>query len=544
MNCNQCGLQFEYFNAEKEAYNRADALLPVNCPQCRRLRHLIFRNEKNLFHNKSCLSAKKIISLYPETSPFHIVDQNEWWSDKFDATLFARNFDFNKPFFEQYKNLQKEVPRWARIVVNAENSDFCNNSANVKNCYLTFSSYESQDLYYCMRLFRCNDCVDCLNISDCQLCSMSADCKHCYNIHYSLLCNSCYDSYFIFDCKTSKNCIMTAQARNKEYLIRGKEYSKAEYEKHKKEFLAQLANNPDSIKKEFLELLKSAYHKNLNMIKAENCLGNFINDSKNIINVFYTIDSEDCVNVYDSSALKDCYDNSYNEKSELCVEIDTAYEMYNSKFCTYSITMADSAYCDQCDHLTECFGCIGLKKQQNRILNKQYSAEDYKKMLAKIKTHMEHTGEWGKPFPHNLTPFPYNITLAYELAPLKKEEALKQGYMWHDEEKQEMPKEKYNLPKTAVEADESICEKILVCEKTGKPYKIIPQELKFYKKFGLPLPRVTPDQRYKELRNLQPPKKLIDATCGLCKSPIKTVYPPEWNYKIICEKCYLEKIYE
>lgn len=337
---------------------------------------------------------------------------------------------------------------------------------------------------------------------------------------------------------------MTAQVRSKEFVIRGKQYSKTEYAAEKEKFMKEFVQNPEKIKKEFLAMLKTVYHKNLNMIKAENCLGNFVNDSKNIINGFYTIDSEDCANVYDSSALKDCYDNSYNEKSELSVEIDTSYENYNCKFLTYTITLRDSVYCDQCDHLIECFGCIGLKKQQNRILNKQYSAEDYKKMLAKIKTHMQKTNEWGKPFPPNLTPFPYNITLGYELAPLKKEEALAQGYMWHDEEKPEMPKEKFALPAMAADANESICEKILVCEKTGKPYKIIPQELKFYKKFGLPLPRVTPDQRYKELRSLQPPKKLIDAVCALCKTSMKTVYPPEWGYKVICEKCYLEKIYE
>jgi hypothetical protein len=337
---------------------------------------------------------------------------------------------------------------------------------------------------------------------------------------------------------------MSSNLRNKEYCVLNQQYSKEDYGKIKEAFLQKLGNDKNEIDKQFNDLLKKAVHKNLNMINSVDCAGNFINDSKNIVNGFYVIDSQDCTNVYDSSSLKNCYDNSYNEKSELCIEIDTSYELYNSKFCTYTISLRDCSYCDQCDHLTDCFGCIGLKKEKYMILNKKYSKEEYEQMRKKIDEHMKRTGEFGKPFPSTLSPFPYNITVAQDFYPIDQVFAQKLGYMWHSEEKEAAYFGKqYEIPANINDVDESICDKILVCEETGKNYKIIPQELKFYKTFRLPIPRISPDQRYRRLISLEPQKKLIDATCYFCEAEIKTVYPKEYGYKIACENCYLKATY-
>ena len=360
---------------------------------------------------------------------------------------------------------------------------------------------------------------------------MCSHCKHCYNLHYSLLSENCSDSFYLYDCRNCQDCILSSQLRNKQYTVLNQQYSREEYEKIKTGFLQTLSNNKNDIDGKFKKMLSEALHKNLNMINSQNCLGNFINDSKNIINGFYILNSEDCVNIYDSYNLKNCYDNSYNEQSELCVEIDTSYELYNCKFCTYTITLRDCSYCDQCDHLNNCFGCIGLKKQSHMILNKKYSAKDYEEMMQKIKKHMQNTGEYGKPFPSALTPFPYNITLAHTYYPLTKEEALSNGYMWNEEE--------HDIKQNATDSDPSA----LTCERSGKKYKIIPQELKFYQNSGLPMPKISPNERYKQLLEFQPPKKLRNAQCSVCTKSIPTVYPSETGYQIACEECYMKKVY-
>lgn len=302
-------------------------------------------------------------------------------------------------------------------------------------------------------------------------------------------------------------------------MFANEQLTKEEFLTKKEQFIKELHTNKKPLDKQFLFLAGETPHRALHQRNTENCLGNFINNSKNIENGFYIIDSEDCLNVFNCSKLKNCYENSYNEESEMCLEIDTCYNLYNSKFCTYCITLENCAYCDQSDHLTDCFGCIGLKKQKNMILNKKYNPEEYQTMMSRLKEHMQKTGEWGKPFPAYLTPFAYNTTLAHEYSPLTKEDALKQGLMWHDEK-----------PKTAKGA--------LICEKSNEPYQIIPQEAKFYTKFNLPAPLTCPEQRYQDINKFRPPNLLRKTECSTCQKPINTTYPQNWGLKIICDDCY------
>ncbi|KKQ70652.1 MAG: hypothetical protein UT33_C0014G0021 [Candidatus Peregrinibacteria bacterium GW2011_GWC2_39_14] len=543
MQCVQCKENFDHIPAEIEAYKMFDAVLSDSCPDCRHRRHLIFRNERNLFNTKSFLSGKNIISLYPKTTKHRIIDSEEWWSDRFDATMYGHEFDFNRPFFDQIKELKKEVPRWSKICLNVENSEFSNNSANVKDSYLAFSSCDGEQMHYCMRVIKSSFCIDCMNVNDSQYCSNSLDIKKCYGVHYSGSSESCNDSYFVFDCKNCADCILCAQLRNKKYCILNKELSKEEYEKKKKEFLASIGQNMNIAKQKFEEIKRLVLYKNLRITKSEDSIGDFISSSKNAINCYSVSDLQDCTNSYDCYACKNCHDNLANDKSELCLEVDTAYDMYNCKLCTYSVSERDCAYTDQCMMNKNLFGCVGLKHQQYCILNKKYSKEDYEEMLKKIKLHMQKTGEWGKPFPATLTPFPYNITVAQEYYPLTKDQALAQGFEWYEEEEQIAPAEKYKIPYNVEEADESICKKVLVCEETGKLYNIIPQELRFYKQMKLPLPRISPHQRYMELLKMLPPKRLRDTVCSACNAQIKTVYPADAWRKIVCNECYLKKVY-
>lgn len=544
MKCNECGKTFEHLPGEKEAYGKFGFELPINCPECRQIRRLAFRNEKILYYNKSYLSGKQVIALYQKESPFRIIDQDEWWNDKFDATIYGRDFDFNKTFFEQFAELQKEVPRWSRIFLNCENADFTNNCAEVKNSYLSFSSHNSENLYYCIRVYRSNDCVDCMNVKNGNYSSNCTDCENIYNTHFSQLAENCSDSYFLLDCKACANCIFCANLRNKNHMIFNQQYSEEEYEKTKAEFIKQLIANPKETIAKFEEFKKDKIRRCLYNNNCENVEGNFINGSRNIFNGFFVTSCEDSINIYNCDETKNSYDTSYNDQSELSLECDTNFGLYDSCFSSYTVNTKFCRYCDQCFYLNTCFGCIGLKKGKNLILNKQYGNEEYWKLVAKINEHMKRTGEYGKPFPANLTSFPYNDTMAQDSAPLTKEEAIAKGFAWHEEEKDaSYYAKKQEIPKSEDEMDKSICDKILICEISGKNYKIIPQEFDFYQKFHLPIPRLCPEQRYKELLKLHTPRRLINTTCSVCKKEIQTTYPKELGYKISCESCYLKMVY-
>jgi len=80
------------------------------------------------------------------------------------------------------------------------------------------------------------------------------------------------------------------------------------------------------------------------------------------------------------------------------------------------------------------------------------------------------------------------------------------------------------------------------CEECKKKFLIIEQELAFYKKKELPLPKRCPQCRQKLRLSFKNPRKLYKRTCDRCKAEILTTYPPDTPYKIYCQKCYWQEI--
>ncbi|MFA6992635.1 MAG: hypothetical protein WC269_05175, partial [Candidatus Gracilibacteria bacterium] len=99
------------------------------------------------------------------------------------------------------------------------------------------------------------------------------------------------------------------------------------------------------------------------------------------------------------------------------------------------------------------------------------------------------------------------------------------------------------IPQEIKDVPENVCSEILACEVTGKNYRIIPQELNFYRKLNLPIPKKHPDQRHYDRIAKRNPRKLFDRICDKCGIAITTSYPPESDVKVYCNDCYLKWIY-
>jgi hypothetical protein len=55
-----------------------------------------------------------------------------------------------------------------------------------------------------------------------------------------------------------------------------------------------------------------------------------------------------------------------------------------------------------------------------------------------------------------------------------------------------------DLPDTIQEVHDDILKVAIICEISDKPFRIIPQELAFYRKHNIPLPKKHPDVRHLE----------------------------------------------
>jgi hypothetical protein len=93
-------------------------------------------------------TGKEIVSIYSPDKPFKVYHRDYWWSDKWNPLDYGRDFDFDRPFFEQFDELSKQVPKIALAAWDNENSEYVHDTANCKNCYLVFGSYEANDCAY------------------------------------------------------------------------------------------------------------------------------------------------------------------------------------------------------------------------------------------------------------------------------------------------------------------------------------------------------------------------------------------------------------
>ncbi|PIZ71467.1 hypothetical protein COY07_04875 [Candidatus Peregrinibacteria bacterium CG_4_10_14_0_2_um_filter_43_11] len=552
--CKQCQSSFEITDRERVLRDQIASAVggkncvfpdPKLCPQCRRQRRLVFRNERHMYHRKCDLTGKQIIAIYPPDAPFPVYDSEAWFGNSWDPRDYGQEFDFSRPFFEQFAELQKKVPRLSRVFLNNENCDFCNIVGDSKNCYLIYGSIYCEDCYYGSP-FYCKNCVDSLVIRRSEYCYECIDSDTLYECQYCQDCSTSHNLSFCYDLEGCRDCFMCVGLRHKQYYILNKLHSKADYEAKMKEIKLGSHSVIQHLKKQFQEFKLRFSHKFMSGTGNENVVGDHLYNSKDC---YWTFFSQDCEGVGLSTQLLNAHhvlSCDYGEYGSFLYEVSGHYKVMNCAFCSWIWdNTSNLLYCEGATQGSkDCFGCVSMKRGQYCILNKQYTKEEYERMVERIVEHMVKTGEWGQFFPPEYSLFGYNETLAYDYFPLSKEEVLERGWKWRDD----MGAKSYKgplveIPDLISDTSDDICDKILICEVSGKPYKIIPQEFAFYRRFSIPLPRRCPDVRYYDRLALRNPCYLWNRECAKCKKPIQTSYAPERPETVLCEECYLNEVY-
>jgi hypothetical protein len=505
-------------------------------------RRLATRNDRYLYKTKSALSGEPIITMYNPKYGFTVYEHKEWWGDEWDPLRYGKDFDFNHSFFEQFEKLQKIVPRFNLFNSGSENCDYVNYVTHSRNCYLLYGSWFNDDCMYSQTLNECRTCFDNLFLDKSELCYENIDCGENYRAFFCQNCNNVSDCYFCFDCRGCRNCIGCYNLRNKEYYINNNPVSKEKFDKAKASFSSYLKMKQE--RKKFKEIIeKEAIHRNVIHENNQNATGDMLYNCKNAKHCFSVYRSEDVSYTARCFDQKDSYDFEAGGKGELTYENMSNDFSFNSISCTTSEYLTDTHYCDLCFHCEKCLGCVSLKHKKFCIFNKQYSEKEYEKLSTKIIEHMRKNGEWGEFFPIKLSPFAYNETLANEYYPITKEEALAKGYKWLDDENVTPQPQTYIVSDNINDVSDEILKEILVCKNCGKNFKIVEQELKFYRKEQMPIPHHCPNCRHLARFRKRPLRNLWNRTCTKCGRPIKTSYSPDKEYKIYCEECYLAEVY-
>lgn len=546
--CQFCSHKFQITEKDKNFYEKMDLLEPELCPDCRQQHRLCFRNELNLYKRKCDFTGKEMISIYSPDKPVTVYEHSIWYSDKWDALEFGRDFNFNQPFFEQFGSLLNSVPKINLLVLgDNENSEYTHDNYRLKNCYLVFDGEQGYDCLYGETFVLIKSCIDFYQLNNCEFCYETVRCEGCYNLQFSSFCNNCSDSYFLQDCIGCRNCFGCCNLKQKQYYVLNEPYSKGEYYKKLESFNLNSHNSLEDLKKSSFNFFKKFPKKAVRGLMNENTTGDYLYNSKDSFDCYDCMDLRDCKYCTNCQlAANDCYDiDIWGDRMQFCYNCEVtgagAEKIVASYYAALNASnVFHSFFC--LNNVSNLFGCVGLTQKSNCILNKQYSKEEFEELFPRIIEHMKHTGEWGQFFPPSLSPFGYNETVANDFYPLTKEEALSKGFKWKDLDPKEFKSQNYKIPDIIEDVPDQITNEILACEQCDRNYRIEDAELRYYRRNKLPIPRKCFYCRHQARKRLKNPRKLWERKCMKCTIDVQSSYSPEREEIVYCEKCYQENL--
>ena len=571
--CQNCKNEFRIEPEDFAFYEKIKVPAPTFCPQCRRQRRLAWRNDF-YFYSRNCgLCKKPIVSLYSKDKPMPVYCNKCWWSDKWDAKEYGRGFDFSRPFFAQFRELQNKVPTLALVNddgIASVNCEYTQDFAFGKNCYMTFVAWRVEDCLYSVYLGEVKEIVDSMDVVDnCARVYESIQIGNsygCRNVYYSSALTHCN---FCYDCRDSSRCFLSIGLRHKQYCVKNEQYTKEEYDKIVASYRLDTWSGVRRAETEFLSFIRSYPRRFAYLRNCTNCTGDALINCKNMKDCFNVWRAEDCRYYENGFAPRDSYDVSVGGECSEAYEGLTPDQSYRSLFTIYSWKNTDVTYGENCHSSKYLFGCSGLRNAEYCILNKQYSKEEYVKMKDRIIAHMKKAGEWGEFFPASLSHFGYNETMAQLAYPLRRTDALKEGFKWQEELQMSKGRETLTAGEIAEGIDEisdAITDEILRCTACGRNYRVIPKELAFYRSMRIPIPRECFYCRNERRFRFRNPYFLWHRRCACggstsengvyrnttnhpshstdahCPNEFETSYASERKEIVYCEQCYQAEV--
>jgi len=555
--CQNCKKDFTIEPDDFDFYEKIKVPPPTFCPQCRMFRRLIWRNERIFFRRPDSLTGKEIFSGFPPQVKAKIYEVEYWKSDAWDPMEYGREYDFSKTFFEQFYELLYVVPWPSRAIQGLVNSDYSNQADYLKNTYLAHNAGYVENSAYIIRANHIKDSFDFLDGSRVELAYDSTLIADGFKIFYSLNCIDCNDIWFSKDLQGCSNCIGCAGLRRKNYCIFNVQYSKEDYAKELENLKLHTYSGLEVARKKVYEIWKKTPVKFYNGKQLVDCVADNSLHSKNCKECWDVAEGQDlkfCQMVVDD--VTNSYDYSvWGAKASQFYECMTCGDQSEKiKFCFDCWPGSkDLEYCAICRSSSDLFGCVGLKKKQYCILNKQYTKEEYFNLVEKIKKQMQEMPftdsrgkvySYGEFFPSEFSPYAYNESQLQDLFPKTKEQVEELGFFVREQPVKEfsVTLKASELPDSIEEVKDDVLKQVIACENCGKAYKIIDMELQFLRHLKLPLPRMCIECRFQARNKFINPPVFYNRTCAKCQTSIRTTYAPDRPEIVYCESCYNSEV--
>lgn len=560
--CRVSGQKFTITPEDQEFYASMDVPWPTLHPFERVRRRLSFAPKLSTIYKRKCdATGKDLITYYHPQTPIKLYEREYWFSDEFDPTIYARDYDFSRSFFEQFRELLWDVPKHDSSNIQSEGCEYVILGGNNKNCYL-ISGYEAEDCMYMTSggnrntldsdaLYGCERCYECIN------------CEKCFDVKFTKHSKECRNSTFLFDCIGCNDCFMCYGLRHKQYCIKNQQLTKEEYLLEIRKYNTGSYTVLENLKMEYELFCQNFPLQENHNIGCRNVVGD------------YLIDAEDCYYCFRGKGPRGCHYclpfchsqincwDSTAGGAENCLEMVSGFRPRNCKFCEslrgggynmeYCINIMGQAH--------DLFGCVGLKKPSEYcILNKQYSKDEYFDLKKRIIEKMKEDGEYGEFFSASLSFIPYHDSLADEFRPIEESQVevfdgenilgrvdlggeLKLDIHYRPIEKYSETTQDYEIKDDISayrdeEKQQELLRSTLICQKTKRPYRIQSKELFFYLQNNLPIPRESlfarAPRRSREMMKVD----IAQYNCDNCGKEIQTVHGGNGLQKVWCQACY------
>lgn len=591
--CASCKAEFTIEPEDFAFYDKIQVPPPTWCPDCRLKRRLAWRNERGFYRTTCQRCHKPTISVYPPDCGLVVYCRPCWWSDEWDGLEYGVDFDPAKPFLLQLKELlyRVPIPDLFGLYTTLENSEYTNMVGFSKNCYFLTMADWNENCGYSSNVYHCKDSYESLMLDGSELCYETVNCRQCFRTRYSIDCTNCQNVSFSRNCIGSQDLIGCVNLRGKQYCIFNEQYSKEEYELRAKDLQPTTREKVAELKRRATELWLKHPNRFIHEFQSQDVTGDYIANSKNVRDVYMVQEMENsryCALVLPGKT-SDCYDHThYGISAELLYEtLQVGNQASRVRWCWFAILgVTNVDYSMWIIGGNNIFGCVGLKKQEYCILNKQYSHAEYDRLSAEIVKQMDDLPyvdalgreyRYGEFFPSEFSPVPYNVTIQ-EYFPSSKEEAIAQGFTWRDVEPSRTPIQirADALPTSlgSAEAVQQVVGRVIECAHQGScadqcagAFTIIGQEAAFLLEQQLPVPDVCPNCRHFQRVRQRSPLQLHQRICQCagarsgngvytntsadhsshaasesCPNQFTTTFSPDRPEIVYCDDCYLKEV--
>src|SRR3989338_7316330 len=497
--------------------------------------------------NKLPETGKPLLATTLPATGLKVLSDKEWYAKDF-ANGFT--YEVNKPFFEQWRQLQLATPVTAsHNFVEVENS-IAAVSHGAINSYFTLAS-TSRDSLFTVNTESERSCL--INWSSgIQDSYMVSDAHNVFSSSYVLDSDAISHSDFVFGSDDLEFCFGASNQKHKKYLWFDEQLTESEWKKRRAAVDFSSRSKLQALEDTFFRWLDTeVVWPEIMTVNSPGCTGE------------YLVQCLDCVHSYSCAwGVRDCYWVIHNyDRSERCAFLvggatceDVYYSVSNKdcsnvKFSGYLKECEDVEYSMNCENCEDCFGCVGLRHKKFHIFNKGYSEEEYWKRLDELKCAMLDRGEYGEFFPISFSPSyqPYGGgPIFLHTTP---EELTQLWALEFDPESQDAtgellsraqnPTPSSQIPDGVDAHPEQWIGKPMLDEKNHRRFTYLASEVEFYQKHGLPLPEEHFIHRILKLYSLSNAALFEERHCEKCKKRVtiahNSVFP---NRKIYCISCY------